>query len=141
MEQRIRTSFGRQSAMTAIGARVLSVAPGMVVVELPFADHILQQNGFVHGGVIGMIADSACGYSALTLMDADKSVLTTEYKMNFLSPALGERFEAVGKVVRSGKRIAVVQGDVYAVTGETRKHVAIMLATMMAVEKVGGMVD
>jgi len=141
MEARIRGSFARQSAMTTIGARIVSVDPGAVTIELPGADHILQQNSFIHGGVIGMIADSACGYSALTLMEAGNTVLTSEYKINFLSPAVGERFVAVGKVIRSGRRTAVVQGDVYAVSGETRKHVAIMLTTLMAVEKTAGMVD
>ena len=138
---RITASFNRQSAMSAIGATLVDVKPGRVAIRLPKAEHILQQHGFVHGGVIGMIADSACGYSALTLMEAGNTVLTSEYKINFLSPAVGERFVAVGKVIRSGRRTAVVQGDVYAVSGETRKHVAIMLTTLMAVEKTAGMVD
>src|SRR5262245_24598045 len=52
---------------------------------------ILQQHGFVHGGVVSAIADSAAGYAALSLMPADTGVLTTEFKINFLAPAAGER--------------------------------------------------
>ena len=138
---RISGSFNRQSAMTTIGARLKEVGPGRVVIELPMADHVLQQNSFVHGGVIGMIADSACGYAALTMFGPEKAVLTTEYKIHFLSPAMGDRFEAEGRVIRPGRLISVVQGDVYAFRGDEKKHVAVMLATMMSVEKTPGMVD
>lgn len=141
MIDRITTSFNRQSAMTTIGATLKEVGPGRVVITLPMADHVLQQNSFVHGGVIGMIADSACGYSALTLMEPENTVLTSEYKINLLAPAVGDRFEAEGKVLRAGRRVFVVAGDVYALRGEDRKHIAVMLATMMVVEKAPGMVD
>lgn len=141
MLYRIAGSFARQSAMTTIGARLKHVEKGRVVIELPMGDHVLQQNSFVHGGVIGMIADSACGYSALTTMGEHQTVLTSEYKIHFLAPALGDSFVAEGKVIRAGKRLVVVQGDVYAVRGDERKHIAIMLTSMMPVEKTPGMVD
>lgn len=140
---RIQGSFNRQSAMTTIGARLTEAKPGTVTIELPKGEHILQQNSFIHGGVLGMIADSACGYSALTLAPADKTVLTSEYKINLLAPAVADHFEAVGKVIRAGRRVVVVQGDVYGVNadGTDRKHIAIMLATLMLVDKTQGMVD
>jgi len=139
--ERIAGSVARQSAMTTIGARLIEAKRGTVTLELPHGDHILQQNSFIHGGVLGMIADSACGYSALTMVEADKTVLTTEYKIHMLSPAVGDRFIAVGKVIKSGKTLSVVQGDVYAIKGEEKKHVAIMLTTLMAIPKAPGMVD
>lgn len=77
----------------------------------------------------------------MTLIDANHTVLTTEYKINLLSPAVGDSFEAVGKVIRAGRRISIVQGDVYALSGSARKHVAVMLATLMSIEKTGGLVD
>lgn len=138
---RIDASVRRQSAMTTIGARLIEAKRGTVTIEVPHADHILQQNSFVHGGVIGMIADSACGYSALTMQDEDHTILTTEYKIHFLAPAVGESFVAVGKVVRAGKKLSIVQGDVYAVSGGERKHIAIMLTTLMSIRKTGGLVD
>lgn len=141
MNQRIRESFARQTAMTTIGASITSVTPGSIVIDLPNAPHILQQNKFVHGGVIGMIADSACGYSALTMIPEGFTVLTSEYKINLLAPAVGERFEAVGKVIRAGRRVSVVQGDVYAIANGKRKHIAMMLATMMSIEKTPDLVD
>ena len=62
--QRIEGSFGRQKAMALIGARLTVVEAGRVEIALPFRDELTQQKGFVHGGIIGMIADSACGYAA-----------------------------------------------------------------------------
>lgn len=139
---RIALSVSRQSAMTTIGARLTEAKPGTVTIELPRGEHILQQNSFVHGGVLGMIADSACGYSALTLAPEGKTVLTSEYKINLLAPAIADHFEAVGRVIRAGKRVVVTQGDIYAISaaGE-RKHIAIMLATLMVIDKAPGMVD
>ena len=141
MIERITASFNRQSAMTTIGATLARVESGRIVIRLPKQPHILQQHGFVHGGVIGMIADSACGYAALTMMPADKAVLTGEYKINFLAPAEGEWFEAEGRVLRAGKRVHVAIGDVFACTAQSRKAIAVMLTTMMVVDKAPGMVD
>ena len=83
-QQRVRTSFAKQGLMTTIGATLDSVSPGMVEITVSESAAILQQHGFVHGGVVSAIADSAAGYAALSLMPADTGVLTTEFKINFL---------------------------------------------------------
>src|SRR5438105_1727213 len=90
-ERRCRDSFARQPAMTTIGASVLSVAAGEVEWAMPFSDRLTQQHGFIHAGVITMLCDTACGFAALSLMPDDAAVLTTEFKVNLLSPAKGER--------------------------------------------------
>jgi uncharacterized protein (TIGR00369 family) len=133
-EERVRTSFARQTMMTTIGATMTRLGRGTVEIELPCAPHILQQHGFVHGGAVGMIADSACGFAALTVMPPNRAVLTTEYKINFMAPADGELLVAKGRVVRAGRTLTVALAEVEAVTGENRKLVALMTATMMAVE-------
>jgi uncharacterized protein (TIGR00369 family) len=124
---RIRASFGRQKAMALIGASLASVAPGAVEIALPFRDDLTQQKGFVHGGIIGMIADTACGYAAYSLMPADSSLVTVEYKMNILSPATGS-LTARGEVVKAGRTLTVARAEVYARDG---KHVATMQQTLM----------
>src|SRR5436305_1872069 len=82
-----RESFSRQKAMALIGARLTLVEPGYVEIELPFRDDLTQQKGYIHGGILGMIADTACGYSAFSLMPAGCSIVTVEYKINILAPA------------------------------------------------------
>ena len=124
---RIRESFSRQKAMALIGARLARVEAGEVEVALPFRDDLTQQKGFVHGGIIGMIADTACGYAAFSLMPADCSLVTVEYKINILAPARGS-LVARGEVLRPGRTLTVTRGEVYSEDG---KHVASMQQTLM----------
>jgi uncharacterized protein (TIGR00369 family) len=124
---RIRSSFGRQKAMGLIGASLTRVEAGRVEVALPWRDDLTQQKGFIHGGIIGMIADTACGYAAFSLMPADCSLVTVEYKINILAPALGSLI-ARGEVIRPGRTLTVTRGEVYAQDG---KHVASMQQTLM----------
>jgi uncharacterized protein (TIGR00369 family) len=124
---RIRDSFARQKAMALIGARLAEVGPGAVAIELPFRDDLTQQKGFLHGGIIGMIADSAAGYAAFSLMPAGCSLVTVEYKMNILAPATGSLL-ARGEVVKAGRTLTVARAEVYA---QDRTHVATMQQTLM----------
>ncbi|PYN92089.1 MAG: hypothetical protein DMD89_28900, partial [Candidatus Rokuibacteriota bacterium] len=84
-DTRVRASFARQTVMATIGAHLTGVAPGAIDIELPYRGDLTQQHGFLHAGVITIIADSACGYAALSLMPAKASVLTVEYKVNLLA--------------------------------------------------------
>lgn len=130
-EPRVRASFARQAAMTLIGAVMTRVEPGRCTIELPVRDDLGQQHGFVHGGVVGMIADSAGGYAAFTLMPADASVLTVEYKINMLAPARGERLIARGEVLKPGRTLSIVRADVTALDGGRETPIAAMQQTLM----------
>ena len=141
IEARVRASFGQQTIMTTIGAEVLSVRPGEVEIVLPFSDKVLQQHGFVHAGVVATIADSACGYAGLSLMPRDAAVLTTEFKINLLSPAKGDRLRAVGRVIRNGKTLVITLGEVFAETAGASKQVAMITASMMVVSTATGLRD
>jgi len=130
-EARVRDSFARQNAMGLIGARMTRVEPGRVEIELPVRDDLGQQHGFVHGGIVGMIADSAGGYAAFTLMPADASVLTVEYKVNMLAPAEGDLLVARAEVLKPGRSLSVVRADVWARRGDRETRVAAMQQTLM----------
>lgn len=130
---RIQFSFDRQQMMHTLGATLLAVRPGEVEIAMPFSSAFTQQHGFLHAASTTAIADSACGYAALTLMPEGTEVLAVEFKVNFLAPAGGERFVATGRVLRAGKTISVCAGEVHAELGTTRKLVCVMQATMMAV--------
>jgi uncharacterized protein (TIGR00369 family) len=93
-EERIRASFAKQGLMATLEATLGQVSPGVVEIELRPHAGISQQHGFVHAGAVSAIADSAAGYAALSLMPAGREVLTTEYKINLLAPALGDRIVA-----------------------------------------------
>lgn len=131
-EARVRASFARQQVMKTLGARLVAVEPGAIEIELPFRSDLTQQHGFLHAGIVTTIADSACGYAALSLMAPEAAVLTVEYKVNLLAPARGERVIARGSVVRPGRTLTVCQADVVAFDGGRERPVARMLATLMA---------
>jgi uncharacterized protein (TIGR00369 family) len=131
--ERVRASFARQAAMATIGATLAGIAPGQVVIELPFQQALTQQHGFLHAGMVATALDSACGYAGSTLMPADAGVLTIEFKINLLAPAQGERFRMEGRVVKPGRTITVTEGRAWAIAGGREKLVATMGATLMAV--------
>ena len=134
LHDRIAQSFNRQGLMQTLGARLLSVQPGEVQIELPCQPQVSQQQGFVHGGAVATIADSASGYAALTLAGEGEEVVTAEYKVNLMRPALGERLVAIGRVVNAGRTLSVCSAEVFAHQGEQRKLVAVLQATMVLVK-------
>ena len=134
LKQAIETSFGRQTLMSSLGAELEEVSPGEVVISLPFRSDLCQQAGFIHAGVLTAIVDSACGYAAMTVMPEQSEVLTVEYKVNFLRPARGERFQAKGRVLKAGKTLTVCLGEVFSWEGDKSQLVAMMQATMISVQ-------
>lgn len=129
--ERVRASFARQNAMRLIRARLALVAHGRTEIHLPHWDGLGQQHGFIHGGVVGMIADSAAGYAAMTVAAPGASVLTVEYKMNLLAPADGEYLVARGAVVRPGRTLIVTRAEVFAIRDGQETLCALMQQTIM----------
>jgi len=133
-EARCRDSFDRQPAMHLIGARISEMRPGFCEVRLAHRQEVTQQHGFVHGGVLGMIADSAAGYAAYSLFPADSTVLTVEYKLNLMAPADVDELLARGQVTRSGRTLTVVAMDVLGRKAGREVHCATGLATMICIQ-------
>lgn len=132
-EDRVRASFARQAIMATMGVEMVSVTPGEVVLELPFDMTLTQQHGFLHAGAVATVADSACGFAALSVMDADAAVMSVEFKLNLMAPARGDRFRAVGRVVRSGRTVTVCTAEVFALRDGGEIQIALMQGTMMSV--------
>ena len=130
---RVRASFDRQGAMKTIGATLASVEAGRVVIELPWAQPLTQQHGFLHAGMVATALDSACGYAGSSLMPSDAAVLTIEYKINLLAPAKGRRFRMEGLVIKPGRTITVAEGKAFAIDEGEEKLIATMGCTLMAV--------
>jgi uncharacterized protein (TIGR00369 family) len=127
--------------MKTVGAQLTSVEPGQVTIEWPYSPSLTQQHGFLHAGVVAAVADSACGYAALTLMPADAGVLSVEFKVNLMKPAAGDHFRAIGKVIRAGRTLTVCAAEVHAHLKGKEAVIAIMQATMMAVRDHSDLVD
>lgn len=130
-ETRVRDSFAQQRMMRTLGAELAAVRPGEVEIALPFRADFTQQHGYLHAAAVTAVADSACGFAALTLMEPGREVLSVEFKVNLVAPARGERFVAVGRVLRPGRTLTVCAGDVHAERDGERTLVAVIQATMI----------
>jgi uncharacterized protein (TIGR00369 family) len=140
IEQRVRSSFAKQGLMQTPGATLGRVAPGQVDISLVPKPEVSQQHGFVHAGVFCAIADSAAGYAALNLMPLGRGVLTTEFKINLLAPA-GKRVVARGKVVTVGRTLTLAQTEIFAESEGKERLIALLTATLMAIDGRDGIAD
>lgn len=131
VEANVRASFGRQALMRTIGASICAIGYGRLEIVLTARPDLTQQHGFLHAAVVTAILDSACGYAALTTMPAASDVLSVEFKVNLLSPAVGDRFVARAAVKRAGRMLTVTEADCFSVRREEEKLVATMLGTMI----------
>lgn len=123
--------------MATIGASLALVQDGEVHIALPYSKALSQQQGFLHAGAITSIVDSACGYAALTKAPPEREIVSAEFKINLLRPALGSHFLAIGKVQNAGRLLTVCTGEVRAFTdnSDAYKVVAIMQGTFVTVGK------
>ena len=133
VETLIKQSFASQSLMQTLGADLTSISQGHVEIRAPILDTSRQQHGFAHAGLTFSIGDSAAGYAALSTLSANHEVLTTEMKINLLAPGKGEYLIARGRVIKPGRRLIVVQSDVFAVEDGAETHVAVMTGTMLPI--------
>ena len=129
---RIRRSFKRQGFMKFLDAELTRVEPGLVEIQVAFRPELTQQHGFFHAGVVGTLADNCGGYAAFSLMPADASVLTVEYRLNLMAPAAGERLVSVGRVVKPGKSLTICRCEVEVVKDGTAKLCAASQMTLMS---------
>lgn len=128
---KVRASLARQGLLQSFGAELVSLTSGEVQISAPLTEAVSQQHGAGHAGLTFALGDSAAGYAALTMIEGDADVMTAEMKINLLRPAFGDRLLAVGRVIKPGRRLIVVQADVFAEVEGTQKHVAILQGTMV----------
>lgn len=130
-EARVRESFSRQPLMRLLGAELSELGPGRCEIRLPYRRELTQQHGYFHAGIVATIVDNAGGYAGYTLMPADSSVLTVEFKLNLLAPADGELLVAEGHVVKPGRNLVICTGEVYVHKAGRVTHCATMQQTLM----------
>ena len=134
IERKVRENFAQQQFMQTLGAEMTLVEQGKVEIQFAYRPDLTQQHKFVHAGAITTILDSACGYAALSVAPEGKDVLSVEFKVNLLAPAVGETFIARAEVKRAGKTLTVCSADAFARQGAREKLVATMLATIISID-------
>ena len=130
-ETRVRESFARQAFFRTLGAELSSVRHGEVEITAPFDCRFTQQDGFLHAGTVTAMVDTACGYAAHSTMPSDSRVLSVEFKLNLLAPAVGDRFLARGSVIKSGRTLTICRGEFFSLKDGEKRLTAVMQATMM----------
>jgi uncharacterized protein (TIGR00369 family) len=130
----VAASFARQGLMQALGIELGEVSPGACVLAAAADPRLTQQQGFFHGALIGAMLDCAGGYAGYSLMPPGSEVLTTEYKVNFIAAAAGERLIARGRVIKPGRTITVTMAEAFCLQDGIERACAVMLQSLIRVE-------
>lgn len=131
-------AFGRHALQSQpfsqlVGAELTQFTPERAELRLVVTHHLLQQHGFVHGGVLAYLADNALTFAGGGALGS--AVVTSEFKINYLRPAKGEALIARASVLSAGKTQAVCRCDIFAVSGDEEKLCA---AAQGTISKMGG---
>ncbi|MBG9982384.1 PaaI family thioesterase [Aerococcaceae bacterium DSM 111020] len=133
VETRIQDEFESNGFLKTIGAKLVKVEPGKVILSLEMTDNLTQQLGYMHAGAIATLADAASGLAALSMMPEDKTVLSVEFKQNNINACKEASIYAIASVIKSGRTLTVTNADV--IGADSEKMIAKMQATMIAIDK------
>jgi len=129
----VRASFARQGLMRALGIELVEVGPGTCALEAAAHSRLTQQQGFFHGALIGAMLDCAGGYAAYSLMPPGTDVLTTEYKVNFVAAAEGDRLIARGRVIKPGRTLTVATAEAFCRRDGVETLCAVLLQSLICI--------
>jgi len=129
--------FASQAFMGLLGVEVVSFSSGRCELSLEHRPDLDQHSGVIHAGAIAALADNAAGGAASTLLPVGSTAITTEFKINFVAPARGERIIARAEVVHAGDTLTVSESRVYAATGDEERLCAVALVTLWPVRMDG----
>jgi uncharacterized protein (TIGR00369 family) len=129
----LNTIFGKATFLSELGIQLTDVGPGWCTATADLTERHLQQMGYVHAGVITTLSDHTCGAAAATLIAPGENVLAVEFKINFLRPAATRKLRCKATVLKAGKRLFIVESDVYAVEPEKEVHVSTSLETVAVI--------
>ncbi|MFX1298619.1 MAG: PaaI family thioesterase [Promethearchaeota archaeon] len=118
-----------------VGYELYDLGPGWCETSLNIKNHHLQQDNYIHAGIIATMADHTAGMASLTLVQENQIVLTIEFKINFIRPAIGELLMCKSKVLRNGKTIIVTESEIFASSAEDQKLVAKAIVTLAVIDK------
>lgn len=126
----IRQGFAAQGMLHHLGVEIDAVGPGTATLSLAFRNEVAQQNGYFHGGAIGFLVDDATAAAAVTALRKGETLLTAEYKLNFIAPAAGERLICRAQVLRPGRTLVPVEARVFVVREGQETLCAVALASL-----------
>ena len=125
-----RRILAEQPFSVLLGTELTAFEPGRADLTLAVRREHQQQHGFVHGGVVSYLADNALTYAGGSVLP-QQGVVTSEYKINYLRPAIGQTLVARASVQYAGRTQAVCRCDVFAVNQGEEKLCATAQGTIV----------
>lgn len=126
----VRKLFAEAGFIVDLGIQLEAVGPGFCESSLIIRPKHLQHHNFIHAAVQAALADHTAGAAATTLIKKNEAVLTVEYKLNLLRPAVGERLYCKATVLKPGKTLSIVESEVYVGNSTEGKLVSKATLTM-----------
>jgi uncharacterized protein (TIGR00369 family) len=131
--ENVREIFYRANFIRDLDIRLDKMSEGICETSIVIQERLLQQHGFIHGGVIATMADHTAGGAARSV-SGEKDVLTVEFKINYLRPAIGDRLRCTATVLRAGKTVIVAEALVYASNAGKEALVAKLTETLFVAD-------
>lgn len=122
------TAFEGQAFSSLVGARLTTLSAEGVEIRLPIKPELLQQYGFVHGGVLAYLADNAMTFAGAAALG--RNVVTVEIKVNYVRPAVGAELVARAHAVSGGKTVAVARCDIHVIDQDAERLCAVAQGTI-----------
>lgn len=132
--EKVTAIFSRGRFINDLGIEVADMGPGWCETKMAVREHILQQDGYVHAGVLASMADHTAGGATGTLVAEEEIVLTVEFKINFLRPAVGDALRCRAKVLKGGRTLIVAESEVFISSAGHEKMAAKAMVTLTAVK-------
>ncbi len=133
--ENVQRIFEAAPFLDDLGLKLSDLGPGWCESVLPVGRKHLQQDGYIHAGVQATVADHTAGGAAGTLVKAGETVLSVEFKINLLRPAMGDRLRCRATVLRAGKTIIVAESEVFAGNDGIEKLSAKATVTLAVVQR------
>lgn len=129
--QKVEKRFYSQDFLSFVGMKLEHVERGKVIISCENKKEFSQYLGYMHGGMVAALADTAGGNAASTVLEKGKGVVTSELKIHFLKPVVCKKVIAIGEVINEGKNLIIVES---VVKDEEDNMLSKMIATMFVID-------
>ncbi len=123
-KERIQHKMLANNFMQYIGFKATQIEAGKISGELILEEHHLQQSKFLHGGVTATLADLVAGFASFTLVNSNQTVVTSDLKIAYLNPGIGQKVLAKGWVIKAGNTLHFAEAEIICVNEGSETLVA-----------------
>ena len=134
--EKAREIFAKANFVTDMGVELVEIDEGYAETCLKVESKHLQQDGYVHAGVQSTIADHTAGVASVTLVGENETILSVEFKINLLRPAIGEYIICRSNILKQGRTLIIVESEVFSKSEDKEKLVSKATITLAVVKNI-----